>query len=186
MGCHSVSTYSGLIVALCPQSYADTCHFFQSNPVFYNPCSQRLFLRQGIYKNKIFLSALADVAQWIECRLVNQRVLGLIPSLGHMPGLWAKYPVGGSERQPHIDVSLPLFLLPFPSLKINKSIPKKKRNFLIFSVTNSLPFCNHELVLCICVPVSGLVIHLFHFVRLHVWVKAYGVCLSLCDLHLLA
>ena len=31
-------------------------------------------------KNKAI--ALADVAQWIECQIVNQRVVGLIPSLG--------------------------------------------------------------------------------------------------------
>ena len=30
-------------------------------------------------------------------------------------------------RQPHTDVSLPLFLLPFPSLKINKIFKKKKK-----------------------------------------------------------
>ena len=30
-------------------------------------------------------------------------------------------------RQPHTDVSLPLFLLPFPSLKINKILKKKKK-----------------------------------------------------------
>ena len=34
----------------------------------------------------------------------------------HMPGLQARSPVGACERQPHIDVSLPLFLPPFPSL----------------------------------------------------------------------
>ena len=39
---------------------------------------------------------------------------------GYLPGLQARSPVGGHEKQPHIDVSLPLFLLPFPSLKINK------------------------------------------------------------------
>ena len=42
---------------------------------------------------------------------------------GHMPGLRAWSPLKGShERQPHIDVSLPLFLSPFLplSLKVNK------------------------------------------------------------------
>ena len=49
------------------------------------------------------------VAQWIECRPINQRVTSSIISLGHMPGLWAGSPVRGEhERQPHIDVSLPL------------------------------------------------------------------------------
>ena len=32
-------------------------------------------------------TALAGVAQWIECQPANQRVAGSIPSLGHMPGL---------------------------------------------------------------------------------------------------
>ena len=52
--------------------------------------------------------ALAGMAQWIECWPVNQRVSGSIPSQGTCldcrPG-----PQGGAlERQPHIDVSLPL------------------------------------------------------------------------------
>ena len=60
---------------------------------------------------------LAGVAQWIECQPANQRVAGSIPSqatrLGHEPGPqeWAL------EKQPHTDVSLPLFLLPFPLSK---------------------------------------------------------------------
>ena len=33
--------------------------------------------------------ALAGVAQWTERQPVNQRIAGSIPSLGHMPGLWA-------------------------------------------------------------------------------------------------
>ena len=37
---------------------------------------------------------LANVAQWIECQPANQRVTSLIPSLGHMPGLRARSPVG--------------------------------------------------------------------------------------------
>ena len=64
--------------------------------------------------------ALVGVAQWIECGSANQRVAGSIPSqdtcLGCGPGpQW-----GAHKRQPHIDVSLPLFLHPFPSLEINK------------------------------------------------------------------
>ena len=64
--------------------------------------------------------ALAVVAQWIELRPVNQRVAGLIPSLRHMPGLQVRSPVGACERQPYTDASVPLFLPPFPSPKINK------------------------------------------------------------------
>ena len=40
---------------------------------------------------------------------------------GHMPGLWARSPVGGATN-----VSLPVFLLPFLSLKRNKIFKKKK------------------------------------------------------------
>ena len=41
--------------------------------------------------------ALAGVAQWIERRSSNQRVTGSISSLGHMPGLQARSPVGGAQ-----------------------------------------------------------------------------------------
>ena len=55
---------------------------------------------------------------------MNQRVASSVPSqgtcLGCRPG---QLPSRGAERQPHIDVSLPLFLPPFLSLKI-KSFPK--------------------------------------------------------------
>ena len=57
--------------------------------------------------------ALAGMAQWIECQPADQGVDGLVPSLGHMPGLWARSLMGACDRQLHIDVSLP----PFPSLK---------------------------------------------------------------------
>ena len=59
---------------------------------------------------------LAGVAQWIECRPANQRVAGLIPSQGTCLGCGPGPQLGVHERQPHIDVSLPLFLLPFPSV----------------------------------------------------------------------
>ena len=42
------------------------------------------------------VSALACVAQWIECQPANQRVASSIPSLGHMPGLQARSLVGGA------------------------------------------------------------------------------------------
>ena len=69
---------------------------------------------------------LAGVAQWVESQPVKRKVAGLIPSLGHMPGLWARSPVQANERQP-IDVSS-TFQCFFPSLspslplslKINK------------------------------------------------------------------
>ena len=63
--------------------------------------------------------ALADVAQLFECRPANQKVTCSIPSQGTCLGCGPGSRKGVCERQPHIDVSLPLFLPPFPSLKIN-------------------------------------------------------------------
>ena len=61
-------------------------------------------------------SALAGVAQWIARGLVNQRVAGSIPSQGTCLGCGPGPQLGKCEGQPHISVSLPLLLLPFPSL----------------------------------------------------------------------
>ena len=61
-------------------------------------------------------SALAGVAQWIECQPVNQRVTRSIPRQGTFLGCRPDPQQGAHERQPHTDVSLPLFLPPFPSL----------------------------------------------------------------------
>ena len=58
----------------------------------------------------------AGVAQWIECRPVNQKVASSIPSQGTFLGCGPGPRLGALERQPHIDVSLPLFLPPIPSL----------------------------------------------------------------------
>ena len=62
--------------------------------------------------------ALADVAQWTECQPVNPKVrfpvrahawvAGQVPSWGRVRGSQSLYLL-------HIDVSLPLFLPPFPS-----------------------------------------------------------------------
>ena len=49
----------------------------------------------NIKQNK---TALAGVAQWIECWPANQSVAGSIPSLGHMSGLQARSPVGGARE----------------------------------------------------------------------------------------
>ena len=63
------------------------------------------------------VAALTGVAQWIEHQPGKQRVAGSIPSqvtcLGCRPGPGK----GALERQPHIDISLPLFLPPFPSVE---------------------------------------------------------------------
>ena len=60
--------------------------------------------------------ALAGVAQWIEHQPVNQRAAGWIPSQGTSFSCGPGPQLGAHERQPHIDVSLPLFLFPFPSV----------------------------------------------------------------------
>ena len=58
---------------------------------------------------------LAGVAQWIECRPVNQRVTSWIPNQGTCLG-WGPGPqLGVCKRQPQVGVSLPLFLPPFLS-----------------------------------------------------------------------
>ena len=53
-----------------------------------------------------------------ECSLVSQRVAGLIPGLGHKPGLLARSPVGGRVRGNHT--------LMFLSLSFSFSSPSKK------------------------------------------------------------
>ena len=60
--------------------------------------------------------ALAGVAEWIECRPVNQGVAGSIPSQGTYLACGSDPQLGAHESQPHIDVSLSLFL-PFPLSK---------------------------------------------------------------------
>ena len=65
---------------------------------------------------KIIASALADVAQWTECQPVNQRVVGSIPSQGTCQGCKPRPQSGAHKRQPHIDISLLLFLPSFFSV----------------------------------------------------------------------
>ena len=76
------------------------------------PITPPFFFPKGLY-----CFALAGVAQWIECWLANQRVTGSIPSQGTCLGCRSGPQCGVCEQQPHVDVSLPLFLLPF-SLKL--------------------------------------------------------------------
>ena len=59
--------------------------------------------------------ALAGVAQWIEHQPVNQKVTSLIPGQGTCLGCRSGLQLQTCKRQ-LIDVSLPLFLPPFPSL----------------------------------------------------------------------
>ena len=51
---------------------------------------------------------------WVQA--MNQMVAGSIPSQGTYLGCGPGPQKGAHEKQPHIDASLPLFLLPFPSL----------------------------------------------------------------------
>ena len=66
--------------------------------------------------NKNLSRALTSVAEWIEYQPANQKVTGLIPGQGTCLGCRMGPQCGAREWQPHTDVSLPLFLLPFPSL----------------------------------------------------------------------
>ena len=75
--------------------------------------AQCLEMYYNILMKFIFL-ALAGVAQWIQCWPVNQRVAGLIPSQDKCLVCGPGPQWGMHKRQPHIDVSLPLFLPPFP------------------------------------------------------------------------
>ena len=59
---------------------------------------------------------LAGVAQWIEHWPMNQRVTGSIPSQGTCLGCQPGPQEGVQKRQPHVDVSCPLFLPPFLSI----------------------------------------------------------------------
>ena len=67
---------------------------------------------------KCFLGALTSVAQWVGHRLAKRKIARWIPGQGHLPGLLARSPAGMYRRH-LIDVSLPLFLLPFPLSKNN-------------------------------------------------------------------
>ena len=91
--------------------------------------------------------ALAGVAQWIEHGPVNQRVAGLIPSLGHIPGLQARLPVGDMWEatthwcvSPSLSPSLPV------SLKINKIFFKEKilKNQCLLPIMKCISVCSSQ------------------------------------------
>ena len=89
------------------------------------------------------------MAQWIECLPANHRVTGLIPSLGHMPGLRARFPVGGvQEATAHWCFS--------PSL--SPSLPLSKNKYKIFkNKTKNLTLgCDNMLSRACCVQGPGL------------------------------
>ena len=81
---------------------------------------------QVFYIKNVVFCALAGVAQWIECQPANQKVADLIPSQGTCLDCRPGPQWGARERQPHIDVSLPLSpFLPFSKNKF-KNIFKKE------------------------------------------------------------
>ena len=78
-----------------------------------NPClySQYLMREASTYNGlKVLYSALAGVAQWIECHPVNQRVTSSISSHSTRLGCRPGPQLGVCEGQPNINVSLLLFL----------------------------------------------------------------------------
>ena len=91
-------------------------NLYIDNSFLINSCYTTVFLLTFTLSPLNFLLALAGVAQWIECGPVNQSVW-FGSQLGRMPELQDRSgpQLGARERQPHIDVSFPLCLLPFPS-----------------------------------------------------------------------
>ena len=67
---------------------------------YIHPCTYSFFAKLS--------SALAGVAHWIECWPANQRVPSSIHSQGTCLGCGPGTQLGVHERQPQIDVSLPL------------------------------------------------------------------------------
>ena len=69
-------------------------------------------------QSKIFSLALADVAQWVGCHPVKQKVTGSAPSQDTCLGCRLGPQLGGVTRgcsDKYTGVYLPLFLPPFPS-----------------------------------------------------------------------
>ena len=98
----------------------------------YIPCYNRLLRK--------FSPALAGVAQWTEQQTVKQRVASSIPSQGTCLGCGPGPQQGVCERQPHIDVSLPLSPFFSPSLKINQVFKRRKfhPNGITYKKNNSM------------------------------------------------
>ena len=92
--------------------------------------------------------ALIGVAQCIECQLMNQRATDWIFSQGTWWACGSDPQQGMHDRQPHIGVSLPLFLSSFPSLqKERKKILKIKKKSFFKSF-----YCCSSTVVCIYSP----------------------------------
>ena len=80
--------------------------------------NERFGNKIGDRKAKQTVRALDVVVQWVEREPMNQSVAGSIPSQGPCLGCGPGPQLGGGgERQPHINVSLPVFPLPSPLSK---------------------------------------------------------------------
>ena len=115
----------GLIKALlCPFPYGmSSKSLLMSNSLGNGIFPSKLYINERITSHSFFqkekiCSPLTNVVQLVGCCPENQKVTGWIPCQGTCLGCefspWWEY-----ERQP-IDVSLPLFLPPFPLSKRNK------------------------------------------------------------------
>ena len=104
--------YYLLITAL--YSIQTIVYLLLPHPVYTLPAPTRPGASRGQRQLRRTKSALAGVAQWTECLLANQSVASLIPSQGTCLGCGPGPQWGALEKQPHIHVSLPLFLLPSP------------------------------------------------------------------------
>ena len=71
-------------------------------------------------RDKSIKNSLTGVVQWSGCCLANQKITVSIPGQGTCLGCLARSPDGGIQEATnllsHINVSLRLFLPPFPSL----------------------------------------------------------------------
>ena len=87
----------------------------QNNSAKSDPINDYTKVNGPKFPVKKYRLALAGVAQWIEHGLRTKGSLVRFPVKAHA---WVagQVPSRPCERQPHIDVFLPLFLFPFPSL----------------------------------------------------------------------
>ena len=88
------SIVNNYLVTTSVSEFASVFTVYQSHFVLFYCCG----LRKGRSRlvKKCWKTALAGVAQQIEHWPANQRVAVSIPSLGHMPGLQARSPVGST------------------------------------------------------------------------------------------
>ena len=92
---------------------------WQCPKITWNIPSLSLLQKRNIhFKNEVSSPGWCGSVDWV--LVVNQRVASLIPSIGHIPGLQARSPVGGAHEATTHRCFSPSLSLPFPSQKINK------------------------------------------------------------------